>query len=141
MRRRAVCCRDTPTAILRIPGIDLNAVLVEGIDTESLKKGIGHYPDSADPWDDGGTVGLAGHRTTYGAPFWDLQKLHPGDEIRLATEAGAFDYVVTRTRVVLPSATEVLDPTRKPTLVLTTCTPRFSAAQRLIVFAERVDAA
>lgn len=125
-------------AMLEIPELDLNEVVVEGITTEALKKAPGHYPKSADPWDDQGKVAIAGHRTTYGAPFWDLQKLTGGEEIRLVTEEGVFDYVVTRQRIVLPSATYVTNPTPKPTLVLTTCEPRFSAAQRLIVFAERI---
>lgn len=128
-------------AILEIPDIDLDEVVVEGIGTEDLKKGPGHYPKSADPWDPDGRVAIAGHRTTYGAPFWDLDKLRPGDEIQLATERGVFDYVVTRTRIVAPTQTEVTLPSQKPTLILTTCNPRFSAAQRLVVFADRVDPA
>ncbi|MDQ4005385.1 MAG: sortase [Actinomycetota bacterium] len=127
-------------AILRIPELELNEVVIEGTETEALKKGPGHYEETADPWEDQGRVGIAGHRTTYGAPFWDLNLLEPGDDIRLVTERGTFDYEVSRTEVVLPSASQVLDATRQPSLVLTTCNPRFSAAERLIVFAERVDA-
>ena len=125
-------------AILRIPDLDLNEVVVEGITTEALQKGPGHYPKSADPWDPEGRVAIAGHRTTYGAPFWDLDKLRAGDDIRLVTEKGIFDYVVTRTRIVAPTATEVTIPSSHPTLILTTCNPRFSAAERLIVFADLV---
>lgn len=125
-------------AILRIPDLELNEVVVEGITTEALQKGPGHYPKSADPWDLTGKVAIAGHRTTYGAPFWDLNKLRPGDDIRLVTEEGIFDYVVNRSEIVLPSATYVANPTPKPTLILTTCNPRFSAAERLIVFADLV---
>ena len=128
-------------AILEIPAIDLDEVVVEGIGTEDLKKGPGHYPKSDDPWDDEGRVAIAGHRTTYGQPFWDLDKLEAGDEISLVTEQGIFDYVVTKTRIVAPTATEVTIPSEQPTLILTTCNPRFSAAERLIVFADRVDAA
>lgn len=126
-------------AILRIPAIDLDYVVVEGTDTESLKKGPGHYTQTAYPWEDSGRVGIAGHRTTYGAPFWSLDELGPGDRIELATEYGIFEYRVTGSRIISPSDGSVLEPTRRPTLVLTTCTPRFSAAQRLIVFADRVD--
>lgn len=126
-------------AILRIPAIRVNYVVVEGTDTDSLKKGPGHYAQTAYPWEDTGRVGIAGHRTTYGAPFWSLNELEPGDRIELATEYGIFDYRVTGSRIVPPSAGSVLHATRRPTLVLTTCHPRFSAAQRLIVFAERVD--
>ena len=128
-------------AILEIPAIGLDEVVVQGTGTEELKKGPGHYPDTADPWQDSGRVGIAGHRTTYGQPFWNLDKIQPGDEIVLRTVAGDFSYVVTRSESVLPSQDEVLDPTKRPTLVLTTCNPRFSAAERLIVFAERVEPA
>lgn len=128
-------------AILKIPDLQLNEVVVEGIETEALKKAPGHYPKSADPWDVEGKVAIAGHRTTYGAPFWDLNKLRPGDDIRLVTEEGIFDYVVDRTEIVLPSATYVTTPTPSPTLILTTCNPRFSAAQRLVVFADLVTPA
>jgi sortase A len=128
-------------AILRIPDLELNEVVVQGTETEALKKGPGHYEGTADPWDDQGRVGIAGHRTTYGAPFWDLNLLQPGDDIELVTERGTFDYEVSRTAVVLPTAGQVLDATRDPTLVLTTCNPRFSAAERLIVFAKRMNPA
>jgi sortase A len=125
-------------AILRIPAIDVDYVVVEGTDTESLKKGPGHYTSTAYPWEDSGAVGIAGHRTTYGAPFWSLDELGEGDRIVLATEYGIFTYRVTSTEIVAPSDGSVLDQTTDPTLVLTTCHPRFSAAERLIVFAERV---
>ncbi|HET7236603.1 MAG TPA: sortase [Actinomycetota bacterium] len=126
-------------AILKIPTIDVDYVVVEGTDTESLKKGPGHYSQTSYPWEEEGAVGIAGHRTTYGAPFWALDELSAGDTIVLETEFGIFEYRVTRSKVIAPSDGSVLRDTRRPTLVLTTCTPRFSAAQRLIVFADRVD--
>ena len=130
-------------AILQIPRIDLDVVVVEGTDTEALKKGPGHYLQTAYPWEDHGRVGIAGHRTTYGAPFWSLDRLRPGDPIVLQTAYGTFRYVVTRTAItapsgILPSGLLVLEQTERPTLVLTTCNPRFSASQRLVVFADRV---
>lgn len=142
-RDRRVHVPGQGIAILRIPRIDLDVVVVEGTDAASLAKGPGHYPDTAYPWQDHGRVGIAGHRTTYGAPFWSLDRLRPGDRIVLATEYGTFTYRVVRTAItppsgILPNGRFVLDQTRDPTLVLTTCNPRFSAAQRLIVFAERV---
>jgi sortase A len=128
-------------AILRIPKIDMDVVVIEGTDIRDLKKGPGHYRDTAYPWEDEGKVGIAGHRTTYGAPFWSLDRLRRGDRVNVATEFGTFEYRVTRTREVLPTETDILKQTKDPTLVLTTCTPRFSAARRLIVFAERMTAA
>jgi sortase A len=131
-------------AIIRIPKIEVDLVVVQGVDTESLKKGPGHYTKTAYPWEDTGRVGIAGHRTTYGAPFWSLNELREGDRIVLATEYGTFTYRVTRTVItppsgLLPSGTSVLAPSVRPSLVLTTCNPRFSAAERLIVIADRVD--
>jgi len=92
-------------AILVIPRMDLDMVVVEGTGTESLKKGPGHYSSTAYPWEDSGRVGIAGHRTTYGAPFWSLDELRPGDRITLETEYGIFDYAVTRTVITNPSGT------------------------------------
>ena len=127
-------------AILQIPSIDVDVVVVEGTEVADLKDGPGHYARTDDPWDPEGRVAIAGHRTTYGAPFWDLDKVRPGDDLRLITELGTFDYAVTENREVLPTAAAVLRPTDEPSLVLTTCTPKFSAARRLILVAERVTA-
>ena len=112
-------------------------VVVQGTSTSDLEKGPGHYADTAFPWDPRGRAGIAGHRTTYLHPFWSLDKLRRGDLIELRTRYGTFDYRVTGSRTVLPTATWVLAQTRAPTLVLTTCTPRFSATHRLVVFATR----
>ena len=135
---RTVNVPGSAIAIIRIPKIELNYVVVEGTDTESLKKGPGHYPWTSYPWEKTGRVAIAGHRTTYGAPFWSLNELEPGDRIVLATEYGIFNYRVTESRIILPSQAAVLNETKKPTLVLTTCNPRFSAAERLVIFAQRV---
>jgi sortase A len=124
--------------LIRIPKLDLDMAVVEGTDTESLKKGPGHYAGTAEPWDGTGRVGIAGHRTTYGAPFWSLDRLGKGDVVELVTPHGVFAYRVSGTQVILPSESWVLDQTEDPTLVLTTCTPRFSSAQRLAVFADLV---
>ncbi len=126
-------------AIIDIPSIDLNMVVVEGTDTGSLKEGPGHYSDTAYPWQDHGRVGIAGHRTTYLHPFFNLDEVRTGDRITLATEYGTFAYLVTRVFVVSPSDASVLEQTKEPTLVLTTCDPKYSASQRLIVTADRVD--
>ena len=128
-------------AQLEIPAIDLNFMVVQGTGYEDLKDGPGHYPDTADPWDDTGRVGIAGHRTTYQAPFFDLDDLRAGDEITLRTEYGTYQYEVDRVFVV-PSAGSgrVLVQTPQPTLVLTSCNPKYSSAERLIVTARRAPA-
>jgi LPXTG-site transpeptidase (sortase) family protein len=132
-------------AAIVIPSIELDFIVVEGPEdasylsyewTSTLKKGPAHYPDSADPWDGTGRVGIAGHRTTYLHPFLNLDRVRPGHRIRLLTEYGTFVYVVDRT-FVLPEAGSgvVLRDTEEPTLVLTTCNPRYSSRERLIVTA------
>ena len=70
-------------------------IVVQGTDYESLKKGPGHYLDTADPWDGTGRVGIAGHRTTYLHPFFDLDQVQDGDTISLLTQFGRYDYIVT----------------------------------------------
>ena len=122
-----------------IPRISLDMIVIEGTNTTDLKSGPGHYSDTADPWQEHGRVGIAGHRTTYLSPFWNLQQLEPGDPITLRTAFGDFEYRVDEVFVV-PSAGSgvVLDQTTRPTLVLTTCHPRFSDSERLIVTADRV---
>jgi sortase A len=130
-------------AIIDIPRIHLDMVVVEGTDTLALEKGPGHYTGTAYPWQDHGRVAIAGHRTTYLHPFYSLDALRRGDPIVLRTEYGTFRYEVTGRYVtlpdgILPGGGYVLDQTRAPTLALTTCNPRYSAAQRLIVIARRV---
>lgn len=127
---------------IEIPSIDVSKYVVVGVDTQSLKKGPGLFPDSPFPGEKG-NVALAGHRTTYGAPFSNLDRMNPGDEIFITTQTGRHRYVVdAKPFVVKPTAVEVVetkDPT-KAQLTLVTCTPRFSAAQRLIVTATLEDA-
>jgi len=126
-------------AVIVIPSIDLDMVVVQGTDYESLKKGPGHYLDTADPWDGTGRVGIAGHRTTYLHPFFDLDQVQDGDTISLLTRYGRYDYEVTA-NFVLPEETagKVLTQTTEPTLVLTTCNPKYASSQRLIVTAALV---
>lgn len=124
-------------AELVIPRMNLDMIVVQGTSTADLERGPGHYAGTAFPWQDHGRVGIAGHRTTYLHPFWSLDKLQKGDQVILKTKYGTYRYSVTGSEVIDPADNSVLDQTTRPTLVLTTCTPRFSAAQRLIVFADR----
>lgn len=109
-------------------------VVVEGTDRATLRKGPGHYPDTPVPGQ-GGTVAIAGHRTTYLAPFRPLDKLRPGDAIVVRMPYGRFTYRVERTRIVPPTATWVTHRVAYDRLVLTACHPLYSAAQRIVVFA------
>jgi sortase A len=123
-----------PVAIIRIPRIGVDKVVVEGTSTADLRKGPGHYAGMPLPGQIG-NAGIAGHRTTYGAPFADLDQLLQGDLVQVETLAGTFDYIVSEPPFVVdPSDTQVLEQTpTEATLTLTTCNPKYSARQRLIV--------
>ena len=116
--------------------------VVEGVGYDELTKGPGHYPGTAQPGQKG-NFAIAGHRTTYANPFFHLDDVQPGDEVHVTDRRGRrFVYKVARQQIVSPGDTWVIgpDPLKrgKRTLTLTTCHPRFSNAQRLIVFAELV---
>ena len=131
---------DTGDGIGRIviPGIDLDVVVVEGTDTATLQKGPGRYPETAFPGE-GKTIGIAGHRTTYLAPFRKINEIEDGDEIRLEMPYGTFTYTVEKHEIVDPSQVEIVDDVGYERLVLTACHPLYSAAQRWAVFAELTD--
>ncbi len=133
---------DTGDAIGRISidRIDLDIVLMQGTDTGTLQRGPGHYADTPLPGQ-GQTVGVAGHRTTYLAPFRHINDLEPGDEIRIEMPYAGFTYTVTKHKIVDPGDVEIIDPVGFEQLVLTACHPVHSAAQRYAVFAKlsRID--
>ena len=117
-------------------------VVVEGTDAAQLRLGPGHYPDTAQPGA-AGNFAVAGHRVTYGAPFFHLDELVAGDQVLVTDRAGTrFTYQVVEQRIVAPTEVSILTPdplgSGRPTLTLTTCHPRHSNRQRLIVFAELV---
>ncbi len=128
-----------PVGLLRIAKIGLDTVIVQGTSTTDLRQGPGHYPGTPLPGEQGNAA-VAGHRTTYGAPFYNLDKLARGDPIEITTVQGAFRYSVTGTVIVSPNDTSVVDNTTFPELTLTTCNPRFSASQRLVVHARLTTA-
>jgi sortase A len=121
-------------AVLRIPRIGVDKAVVEGVSRSDLRKGPGHYPGTPLPGQPGNAA-IAGHRTTYGAPFYRLDQLSPGDVITVTTRQGEFRYVVEGKQVVRPSDGGPLRRTMDNRLTLTTCHPRFSARQRLVVSA------
>ncbi len=128
----------TPVATMHIPKIGLDKVVIQGVGTDDLRQAPGHYP-STSMLGQPGNAAVAGHRTTYGAPFYRLDELTQGDPIYVNTSQGAFEYDVAKTTIVNPSDVSVLDPTPGAQLTLTTCNPRFSAAQRLVVVADLVS--
>lgn len=124
-------------ARIEIPAIGLDAKVVSGVQPGDLKAGPGHYPDTPMPGQLGNAA-IAGHRTTYGQPFFRLDEVAPGDEIVLTTVQGRFVYRMTASEIVSASQSDVVATTDPDVarLTLTTCHPRYTAAQRLIVFAE-----
>jgi sortase A len=126
-----------PLGRLSIPRLDLERVWVDGTDADALEKAPGHYDGTVLPGRRG-TVGIAGHRSTHGAPFRHVDKLDPGDRIELTMPYGRFEYAVERTRIVSPEQAEVLRAARSDRLVLTACHPVWSAKQRIVVIARLV---
>ena len=133
-----------PLVHLRIPSIGVDHIVVQGVGLDQLKKGPGHFPESVLPGQLGNAA-IAGHRTTYGAPFYDVDHLRPGDTIILTypdiggQRGPQFTYVVTGTDIVSPSDYALVVPTTDPTratLVLSSCHPISTARQRIIVRAE-----
>jgi sortase A len=135
--------RGHALARLLIPKIGVDVIVVEGVALDDLAKGPGHYRETPLPGATGST-GIAGHRTGWGAPFYNLDRVRTGDMITLVTKAGRYIYRVTGRTIVKPSAVWVLDGDpdshAASTLTLTTCTPRFTARDRLVVWADLVRA-
>ena len=116
------------------PVMGLDSIVVSGTAVSDLRKGPGHYTDSAALCSTGNAA-IAGHRTTYGAPFGDIANLKFGDEIRVNTPYGNCIYTVTERFIVEPSDTWVVKDQGDNRLTLTSCHPKYSAAQRYIVVA------
>jgi sortase A len=124
-------------AQIQIPKIGLDAIVVEGVGVDDLKNGPGHYVETPMPGQKGNAA-IAGHRTTYGAPFGRIDELDPGDEIHVKTQQGSFTYKVmpNGTSIVGPNAVEVLQDKGDNRLTLTACHPKYSASKRIVVAAE-----
>ena len=128
-----------PFAFLSIPKIGLDEVVVyEGVDSDTLKNGPGHMDGTPLPGQTGNAV-ISGHRTTYGRPFFDFDLLEVGDHVMVETVIGTHTYEIREIEVVLPTDVWVTEPRPGSWLTMTTCEPKFSARQRLVVFAEMVD--
>lgn len=119
---------------IELPSVDERHVIVEGTSTANLRRGPAHYGDTTLPGQ-GGTFAVAGHRTTYGAPFRKLDKLDPGEQVVATMPYGRFTYEVEKTRIVDPSDVGVTRRVGHERLVLTACHPLYSAEERIVVFA------
>jgi sortase A len=126
-------------ARLEVPRLGLSAMVRDGVDDATLRRAVGHIPETALPGDVGNAA-LAGHRDTF---FRPLKKVRRGDRVRLTTPGGVHEYVVRDTKVVAPTDVSVLNPTRDKTLTLVTCYPFNyvgSAPKRFVVRATSVEA-
>lgn len=123
---------------LVIPAIEVDEVMFEGVGGDTLEKGPGHMPWTPVPGQPGNAV-VSGHRTTYGRPFYDLDALEEGDRIEVETAVGLHVFEVRQTLIVEPTDVWVTEYEPGAWLTLTTCHPRFSAAERLIIRAELVE--
>jgi sortase A len=117
---------------IQIPKIGLLHQVFEGITLTVIDHGPGHWPGSAMPCQRGNAV-FPGHRVTHTHPFLDLDRLSPGDQIVFHMPGKDCVYKITGTKIVLPSALYVTDPTPTPTVTLIACNPKHSAAQRIVV--------
>lgn len=138
-RERKIEVGDSLTRI-QIPKLNVDTIVVEGTTASALRAGAGHYPSTPLPCENG-NVGIAGHRTTYGKPFANLDLMKPGDTIILTTPIGSCTYEVSKQPfIVAPTNLDVVadNPTTRE-LTLTTCHPKHSARQRLIVKATYVS--
>jgi sortase A len=122
---------------IRIPRIGVDKIIVQGTARDDLAQGPGHYPATPLPGQLG-NVAIAGHRTTHSKPFYDLDQLRPGDDIVIQMRYGTFTYRMYQQLIVRPSDVSVVGPTKDAELTLTTCNPRYSARQRLVVKARLV---
>ena len=127
----------TPLGRIVIPAIGVDVVVIEGVGKSDLREGPGHWPETPLPGQ-GGNFVVSGHRTTYGAPFFKLDRLKAGDEIDLLLSYVSARYEVTDVMIVAPSQTEVVGQGGVEELSLATCHPIYSAAQRLVVKAKMV---
>ena len=120
---------------LTIPKIGLDRVVVKGTDRASLKLGPGHMNKTVYPGDPGVSV-VSGHRTTYGAPFFRLDRLDKGDQIIIETVTNSYIFIVYDVKTVKPNNTSFIVENGKQRIALTTCTPIHSASRRLVILAE-----
>lgn len=126
---------------LVLPSIHIDEPIVVGDDPQNIHKGVWHRPNTSTPEKGSNTV-LVGHRWDYGqssSVFYNLDKVVVGDLFAIWWEGKEYVYRVTENKIVEPSAIEVEDPTDKPIATLYTCTPIWTAKQRLVVVAELVE--
>jgi sortase A len=136
-RYRLALVPGDPVGRLRVPRLGLSKIVVDGTDESELEKGPGRYLGSFVPGE-GQLVYVAGHRTTYGAPFAHIERLRPGDRITFEVPYGTFVYEVRRHVIVKSDDLSVLRSHGREVLALQACHPRFFATHRYIAYAAPV---
>lgn len=138
-----VISRPPPTSetarVLIVPRLNLNATVVQGVDWEALKQGVGQVPNGVNPGDDIGNVSFAAHNDIYGKLFEHLDQLQIGDTLQVQTDSNTFTYTVTETRIVEPNDVSVLESRQGSTVTLISCYPYQVNTQRYVVYANRVN--
>jgi sortase A len=129
---------ETPLRII-IPDINVDHVIVQGVDWEALKLGVGQLPNGVTPTEGDGNVVLAAHNDIYGEIFRYLDQLEPGMQFQIQTQSAYHTYQVRETRVVEPSAVEVMESQGLPMATLISCYPYQVNTQRIVVFADKLE--
>lgn len=135
--------RPAPTSetalALIIPKLNLNATIVQGVDWEALKQGVGQVMNGVNPSDDTGNVAFAAHNDVYGKLFEHLDQLEPGDTFQIQTRTNVYTYTITEKRIVEPTDVSVLENRQGATATLISCYPYQVNTQRIIIFADRIS--
>ncbi len=129
---------ETALALI-VPKLGLNGTIVQGVDWEALKQGVGQVPNGINPGDDVGNVSFAAHNDIYGKLFQHLDQLEVGDTFQIQTKTAVYTYTVSETRIVEPNDVGVLQPRQGATATLISCYPYQVDNQRIVVFADRVS--
>ena len=129
---------ETALALI-VPKLGLNGTIVQGVDWEALKQGVGQVPNGINPGDDVGNVSFAAHNDIYGKLFQHLDQLEVGDAFQIQTKTAVYTYTVSETRIVEPNDVGVLAPRQGATATLISCYPYQVDNQRIVVFADRVS--
>ncbi len=129
---------ETALALI-IPKLNLNGTIVQGVDWEALKQGVGQVPNGTNPGDDYGNVAFAAHNDIYGKLFEHLDLLQPGDTFQIQTKTTIYTYTVTEQRIVAPNEVDVLQPRQGATATLISCYPYQVDNQRIVILADRVN--
>ncbi len=129
---------ETALALI-VPKLNLNGTIVQGVDWEALKQGVGQVPNGVNPGDDYGNISMAAHNDIYGQLFRHLDELQPGDTFQIQTRTNVYTYSVTEQRIVAPNAVDVLEPRQGATATLISCYPYQVDNQRIIIFADRIN--